>query len=335
MTQLLEVKGVSKTFGAGGKKLLKAVDSVNLSISQDRPSIVSLVGESGSGKTTLARMILGLVPPTSGEILFQGKNIHSMSPREWAEYRHNIQAVFQDPYGIYNPFYKVDRVLKLAVTKFGLASSKEGSVELVSEALEAVGLRPRDVLGRYPHQLSGGERQRVMLARLYLLKPKVIIADEPISMIDVALRALFLNILLDFKQNYGISCLFITHDLSSAHYLGENLLILYRGRVVERGKTADILKSPAHPYTKLLIKALLPPDPDRKVLISGELDFRVSNEAPDGADHSCPFAARCPEAMDMCKTRAPGTITLQGEHEVSCFLYEQASGKHGMGHPRH
>ncbi|MBC7320711.1 ABC transporter ATP-binding protein, partial [bacterium] len=204
MATLLELNNVTKIFSGARGRRIRAVDRVSFSLSREEPRIISLVGESGSGKTTIARMILGLLPPTEGAIYFSGQNIYSMSKDEWKEYRREVQAVFQDPYGIYNPFYRVDRVLEIPIRKFNLANSKEESQKLIIEALEAVGLRPKDVIGRYPHQLSGGERQRIMLARLYLLKPKLIIADEPISMIDVALRALFLNILLDFKNKYGI-----------------------------------------------------------------------------------------------------------------------------------
>jgi peptide/nickel transport system ATP-binding protein len=322
MTQLLEAKDVSKVFIHRRGKSTRALEKVNLSFSEEKPVIVSIVGESGSGKTTLARIILGLIPPTTGKVLFRGKDITTLAPQEWTEYRRQIQAIFQDPYGIYNPFYKVDRVLEITVKKFKLASSKEESKRSISESLEAVGLKPNEILGRYPHQLSGGERQRIMLARLYLLRPRLIIADEPISMIDVALRALFLNILLDFKQEYGMSCLFITHDLSSSYYLGEKVVILYRGKIMEKGETEEILKKPSHPYTKLLMKALLPPDPEKKVLLSEEIKYSYE-EVGDHMGVGCPFFSRCLERMDICKEKTPELKALNENHEVSCFLYER------------
>lgn len=325
MTTLLELNNVTKIFSGARGRRIWAVDKVSFFLSKEEPRIISLVGESGSGKTTIARMILGLLPPTDGEISFGGKNIYSMSKDEWQEYRREVQAVFQDPYGIYNPFYRVDRVLEIPIRKFNLASSKEESEKLITEALEAVGLRPKDVIGRYPHQLSGGERQRIMLARLYLLKPKLIIADEPISMIDVALRALFLNILLDFKNKYGISCIFITHDLSSAYYLGEDLIILYRGRIVEKGKTEEILDNPYHPYTKLLIKALLPPDPDKRILTSIESDVRLKEDTVKYGENLCLFADRCPSSIDICRKENPVFIKINENHEVRCFLYAYKS----------
>lgn len=322
MTQLLEAVDISKVFIHGRGRGTRALERISLSFSEEKPDIVSIVGESGSGKTTFARIILGLLSPTTGSVSFRGKNITSLTSQEWTEYRRQIQAVFQDPYGIYNPFYRVDRVLENTVKKFNLASSKEESRKLISESLEAIGLRPNEILGRYPHQLSGGERQRIMLARLYLLKPKLIVADEPISMIDVALRALFLNILLDFKENYGMSCLFITHDLSSSYYLGEKLLILYKGKVMEKGETEAVLKDPFHPYTKLLMKALLPPDPEKRILLSEGTKYSYE-EIGDQAVTGCPFFPKCPERMDICKEKSPELKALGENHEVSCFLYEK------------
>ncbi|MDK2794480.1 MAG: hypothetical protein PWP75_1109, partial [Caldanaerobacter sp.] len=292
MTILLEAKDITKIFPLDKGRKLKAVDKVSFSFSKENAKILSLVGESGSGKTTIARMILGLLPPTEGNVYFLGEDIYLMNEREKKEYRRHVQAVFQDPYGIYNPFYRVDRALELPIKKFKLGSSKSEARDMIERALEAVGLRPRDVMGKYPHQLSGGERQRIMLARLYLLKPQLIVADEPISMIDAALRALFLNILLDFKNNYGISCLFITHDLSSAYYLGGEVIVLYKGKAVEKGEVAEVLRNPRHPYTNLLIKALLPTDPSKKILTSlgAEIGLKDDNSM---AGEGCPFAGRC------------------------------------------
>jgi peptide/nickel transport system ATP-binding protein len=172
--------------------------------------------------------------------------------------------VFQDPYGIYNPFYKINRVFDMTIKKFDLAKGRIERIELIDEALKAVNLRPPDVLGRYPHQLSGGERQRVMLARAYLLKPKVIVADEAISMLDVAVRAVIMNILLDFKERLGISTVFITHDLSAAYYLGGDIMVMQRGRTVETGTSVGVMENPRHPYTRLLLESIPSPDPDKR-----------------------------------------------------------------------
>ncbi|MDQ3654491.1 MAG: ATP-binding cassette domain-containing protein [Chloroflexota bacterium] len=232
------------------------------------PRLLSIVGESGSGKTTAARTLLGLQEPTSGRALWRGKDIYDLPRRDMFAFRSEIQAVFQDPYGIFNPFYKINRVFDLTIRKFNLASSRQAREDLIEDALRVVNLRPPDVLGRYPHQLSGGERQRVMLARAYLMKPKLIVADEAISMLDVAVRAVIMNILLDFKEQAGMSTVFITHDLSAAHYLGGDIMVMRRGQVVETGTADKVLQSPEHPYTQLLLDSIPSPDPD----LRGESD---------------------------------------------------------------
>lgn len=243
--------------------MINAVDGVSLAIPAE-PTLISLVGESGSGKTTLSRMLLGLEKPTTGTIRYRGKDIFKLSKEEWKVYRREVQAVFQDPYAIYNPFYHVEHVFKMAIKHFKLADNAEKARALMEESLRAVDLRPQDVLGRYPHQLSGGERQRIMLARIYMLKPRVIIADEPVSMIDAAVRTLFMNILLDFRDQYGISCLFITHNLSTAYYLGGQLVVLCQGKIVEQGDMDEVINNPRHNYTRQLLNAVPSGDPEKR-----------------------------------------------------------------------
>ena len=268
---IMQLDNVTTIFGAGSGATV-ANDRVSLEIAESPPRLLSIVGESGSGKTTAARTLLGLQPPTSGRALWRGKDIYRLSRREMVQFRHEVQAVFQDPYGIYNPFYKINRVFDMTIRKFGLAASRKEREERIREALEVVSLRPHDVLGRYPHQLSGGERQRVMLARAYLLKPKVIVADEAISMLDVAVRAVIMNILIDFKDELGISTVFITHDLSAAYYFGGDIMVMRRGQVVETGAVDRVLKAPSHPYTQLLLESIPSPDPDDRWEIgAGEL----------------------------------------------------------------
>lgn len=262
-SNLLEMKNVTTVFGSGVTETF-ANKNVDMEVAVEPAGIVSIVGESGSGKTTVARTLLGLQTPTSGEVLWRGNPLHSLGKHDQFEYRKEVQAVFQDPYGIFNPFYKINHVFDMVLSRFNIASGKKAQQEKVEESLEAVGLRPHDVLGRYPHQLSGGERQRVMLARAHMMRPKVIIADEAISMLDVAIRAIVMNILLDFRDNEGISTVFITHDLSAAHYLGGNMMVMRRGEVVERGDVDDVLKNPQHAYTQLLLESLPNPDPDKR-----------------------------------------------------------------------
>lgn len=260
---ILEMRDVTTVFGSGPTQTY-ANRNVSLFVPTEPAGIISIVGESGSGKTTVARTLLGLQQPTSGEVFWRGKSINKLTKEERSKYRSEVQAVFQDPYGIFNPFYKINHVFDMVLGRFKLASNKAEAKEKVEASLEAVGLRPADVLGRYPHQLSGGERQRVMLARAHLMRPKVIIADEAISMLDVAIRAIVMNILLDFRDNDGMSTVFITHDLSAAHYLGGDMMVMRRGEVVETGDVDDVLQNPQHAYTQLLLESLPNPDPDKR-----------------------------------------------------------------------
>jgi peptide/nickel transport system ATP-binding protein len=324
-TPLLELRSITTIFGQGASSTV-ASDLVNLRIAASPPRIVSIVGESGSGKTTAARSLLGLQKPTFGEALWRGKNIYHLNRQERMEFRREVQVIFQDPYGIFNPFYQINRVFDMAIKKFKLAKNKEEKSRLIEEALKAVNLRPPDVLGRYPHQLSGGERQRVMLARAYLLKPKVIVADEAISMLDVAVRAVIMNILIDFKEKLGISTIFITHDLSSAYYLGGDIMVMQRGRAVELGPSIAVMEDPKHPYTKLLLESIPSPDPDQRwsdaAIQASALD--ESRAARKISRDRCLFAERCPFVMDQCWQARPPMYEI-GEQSASCYLYEDPS----------
>ena len=262
----IELRDVEQRFHARGSAsgFLTAVHPTSFSLGTDQPHIVSLVGQSGSGKSTIARIILGLQRPTGGVVTYGGKDIFSLSKADHDDYRRNVQPVFQDPYAIFNPVYRVDRVLWTAAKKFGLASSKSAAHDLMEESLVAVKLDPGQVLGRYPHQLSGGQRQRIMLARVHMLRPAYIIADEPVSMLDAQVRKLFLDILVDFQQAYGMTTLFITHDLSTVYYVGGEVMVITRGRIVERGPVAEVMHTPSHPYTRMLLASVPQPDPDAR-----------------------------------------------------------------------
>lgn len=326
MTDLLLVENLKQIFG--GKNRTHAVDDVSFRIPKE-PTIVSMVGESGSGKSTIARIILGLLRPTAGRVLYEGVDIFTRD-RAWnREFRAAVQAVFQDPYSVYNPVYKAERVLKIVIRKFGLAKSKAEAQARMEEALRAVDLRPEEVLGRHPHQLSGGQRQRLMLARVYLMRPRLIIADEPVSMIDAGMRASFLNILQDFRDEQGISTLFITHDLSTAMYLGGEIIVLYQGRIMERGRTRDVMHAPLHPYARLLISSIPTPDPQQRWVeaLSPNRFEEAGHSLPAGRER-CLFADRCPDVMDRCWQARPklGTPDLANslapDREVACFLYQ-------------
>ena len=326
MPDLLAVENLRQVFG--GRNQTHAVDDVSFRIPA-APTIVSLVGESGSGKSTIARIILGLLQPTAGRVLYEGSDIFTRD-RKWnRKFREEVQAVFQDPYSVYNPVYKAERVLRLVIRKFGLAKSKAEARERMEEALWAVDLRPEEVLDRHPHQLSGGQRQRLMLARVYLMRPRLIVADEPVSMIDAGMRASFLNILQDFRDTHGISTLFITHDLSTAMYLGGEIIVLYQGRIMEQGETQVVMKAPLHPYAQLLISSIPTPDPRRR----WEEDLSSAPLAEIGftgasSRDRCLFADRCPQVMDRCwgarpSLKAPSTgADSSSRRDVACYLYD-------------
>lgn len=320
---ILEAINVTKEYSVPGGGLrpehISAVDQVSMQI-LERPIITSLVGESGSGKTTLSRMLLGLTPVTSGQVLYRGKDLFRQNKSQRADFYKHVQPVFQDPYGIYNPFYRIERVLNLAIKNFHLTSSKEEADGMIEEALKAVDLRPTDVIGRYPHQLSGGQNQRVMLARIFLLKPKVIIADEPVSMIDVAIRTLFLNILVDFRDKFNISCLFITHNLSTAYYVGGQMMVLCFGRMVESGEIDQIIEKPSHPYTQQLLQSIPSADPKKRWAKQVNLEYV---ERPLTRDHGkCGYVTRCPKAMKICSEQRPPEYEVEPNHYASCFLYQ-------------
>lgn len=317
----LDVQRVSTVFESRRRSVV-AVDDVSFGLPADKPTLLTIVGESGSGKTTLARNLLGLTRPTSGTIFYRGKNIQLMSGQEWLTYRREVQPVFQDPYATYNPFYRVDRVLKVPLKKFKLSDAKSQADDLIDAALRAVDLRPGDVRGRYSHQLSGGERQRIMLARIYLIRPKLILADEPVSMIDASLRTLFLNILLDFRDQYGISCVHITHNLATAYYLGGEIMIMCRGRIIERGNMDVVLADPKHPYTQLLVESVPSPDPANRWKRSDRGELSVETAALRSDPHACVFVQRCPYAMAICRERRPEMRHVSREQAVACFLYD-------------
>ena len=238
MDKLPEMRNVSKHFRGGflsRKPVNVAVDDISFSIDGQRPAITAIAGESGSGKTTLARLMMGFTKPTSGAVRYRGKDVQEMSSEERLQFRREVQPIFQDPFEVFNPFYRVDHVMEMPVKKFKLAATRAEARHMIEEALEMVGLRPAETLGRFPHQLSGGQRQRIMVARALMLRPKLIMADEPVSMVDASLRATMLGSLKKLNRELGISIVYITHDLTTAFQICENIVILYRGRVAEAG----------------------------------------------------------------------------------------------------
>lgn len=315
---LLRAEGVSKTFVSGTfrKQYTRALDTVTFSVPEAPPTITAVAGESGSGKTTLARTVLGLVEPTSGDVVYRGTNLAEMSRTQRAEFRREVQVIFQDPFESYNPFYKVDHVLRTPIRRYNMASSKSEADDIVVDALRTVGLRPEETLGRHPHQLSGGQRQRVMVARAVMLKPKIIVADEPVSMVDASLRATILETLRAMNRDLGISILYITHDLTTAFQLAENIIVLYKGRVAEAGSVDSVINDPKHPYTELLVSSIPQPDP--------ETQWGREQEAREDEEielKGCNFYDRCAYRMDEC-TAADPPVYRTGENRITrCYRY--------------
>jgi len=266
---ILEIKNATKVYKSSNSSFGKieefvALDKFSLDIKNSPSTITTIAGESGSGKTTLANLILGFTDLTRGEIIFEGKNLNDMTAADKMNYRKNIQAVFQDPFGVYNPFYRIEHVFDLVIKHFSIAENKNNARELIENSLNLVGLRGEEVLEKYPHQLSGGQRQRMMMARVHLIRPKIIVADEPVSMVDASLRAAILDVMIKLKEEDGISFIYITHDLSTAYQVGDNIVILYKGKIVESGETTKVIDHPEHPYVKLLIESIPTPDPEDK-----------------------------------------------------------------------
>jgi oligopeptide/dipeptide ABC transporter ATP-binding protein len=325
MTALLEARQVSKVFAAGvvSKTQTVALQEFSFAISGDKPSITAIVGESGSGKTTLVRLLLGLIAPTTGGVLYRGKDLRQLSRQERRAYLRDVQAVFQDPFEVFNPFYKVDHVLDLPIRNFGLASSRQERRALMAEALAGVGLQASETLGRYPHQLSGGQRQRIMVARALLLRPRLIIADEPVSMVDASLRATILNSLLTLNQEFGISVIYITHDLTTAYQISQDIIVLYRGAVAEAGDIQLVVGQPEHPYTRLLVGSIPLPDPDAPWQGERALERSRNDLAPVGPSY-CAFHERCPYVMPICVEQAPPLFRTAPQRASACYLYESA-----------
>jgi oligopeptide/dipeptide ABC transporter ATP-binding protein len=263
---------------------------------------------------------LGFVHPTAGHIKYKGRDIYQMSSKERFNFRREVQAIFQDPYGTFNPFYKVDMVFNWVISKFKLAESPAKGQALVREALEVVGLRPNEILGKYPHQLSGGQRQRIMVARAFLLKPKLIVADEPVSMIDASLQVRILEIFRNLKEEYGISFLYITHDLSTAYQISDNIYVLYRGSVMEYGNIDGVIQNPQHPYTQQLVGAIPVPDPD--IRWEGRSTSNVSEVTKSLSPHGCKFYDRCPHAMERCAVAMPSAYAIKEDQYAACYLYD-------------
>lgn len=316
---LLAVRNARKIYGAGffgGGRRVTALRDCNLTLSGAPAHITAVAGESGSGKSTLAGAVLGFVRLDAGQVLFQGQDLAAMRRRQRFEYRRAVQAVFQDPYAVFNPFYHTDHIFNLVMRRFHIAANRREAQARIIEALQKVGLRPDDVLGKHPHQLSGGQRQRIMIARACLMAPRLIVADEPVSMVDASLRAMILDIMMRLRDEDNISFLYITHDLSTAYQISDDIHIFYQGMLVESGPVNAVLGSPRHPYTQLLIESIPAPEPERR------WDVKAAPAADDSrggnADTACPFQPRCPKRIEQCKHQCPALSPSDAAHKVAC-----------------
>lgn len=292
--KLLEVKNLVKIFVIGSgfvRSKITAVEDVSFDLKSGKPEIFTLAGESGSGKTTLARMILGFIPPSSGSVLYKGKEINRLNGREmelW--FMREVQPVFQNPFETFNPLKKVDSYLYETVVNYGIAN-KKNAFKPIDEALNLVGLSLQEVSGRYPHEFSGGQLQRISIARALITKPALLIADEPVSMVDASLKMSICNLFKELKEKQGVSIIYITHDLATAYYVSDRIAIMFRGNIVELGSVEKILTDPKHPYTKILRDSVPEPDPERKW--QGRIELS-SFEEKEYQSRGCKFAGRCP-----------------------------------------
>ncbi len=318
---ILEVKNLKKHFPVSSKnnrsKAVKAVDNINLSLFSGET--LGIVGESGCGKSTLAKVIIQLLEETEGEVLLKGKSVVNLKGKELKDMRRSMQMIFQDPYASLNPKWTVERTLlePLIVHKIGTKSDRP---KILQRIMKAVGL-DESYLKRYPHEFSGGQRQRIGIARALVLNPQIIIADEPVSALDISVQAQILNLLKDLQDKFLLTYIFITHDLSVVRYIADRIVVMYLGRIVEVGDTTSIFEKPLHPYTKALISAIpsmeeTTENDNERIVIKGDLPSPIS--PPTG----CHFHTRCPFAMDICKEVAPVLKGKNIDHKVSCHLYD-------------
>ena len=298
------------------QKYLKAVDGVSFKILKGE--IFCLAGESGCGKTTTGRTILRLIEPTAGKILFNRENILEYDENRIKAFRRRAQIIFQDPYESVNPRMTIYDIVEepLRIHKIG---NKEERMEMVHKMLEEVELKPPEsFLYRFPHELSGGQRQRVAIARALILNPLFIVADEPVSMLDMSIRAEILNLMLSLKDRHNLTYLFITHDLAVAKYICDRIAIMYLGKIVELGDIEEVIDNPLHPYTRALISAVPVPDPREKI---GEIPIKGEVTSPIDLPKGCRFRPRCLYVKDICKKKEPELTEVSKNHYVACHLY--------------
>jgi oligopeptide/dipeptide ABC transporter ATP-binding protein len=320
---LLEVKNLKKYFPVTAGLLrrqvasVKAVDGVNFTI--DKGEVLGVVGESGCGKSTLGRSTIRLIEPTEGEIWFLGQNFMELDREKLKRMRRDIQIVFQDPYASLNPRKTIEESIGEALLYHEIVKTNDEMVERVASILGQVGLSP-DAMRRYPHQFSGGQQQRICIGRAIALKPKMIVCDEALSALDVSVQAQIMNLLIELQTSYGLSYLFISHDLSIIRHISDRVLVLYLGKVMESASTEELFSNPKHPYTQALLSAIPkrhPSETKNRILLKGEIPSALN--PPSG----CPFRTRCPYAQPICSLPPPKKVVKDkkaGKHEYYCIL---------------
>jgi oligopeptide/dipeptide ABC transporter ATP-binding protein len=320
---ILQVQNLTKFFPIGStglwwgtEKLVHAVDDVSFELG--RAEVLALVGESGCGKSTLVLTLLGLEQATKGQIIFENRDVTHLTGAGLKTMRRHIQMIFQDPYESLNPLMTVGDIVAEPLVVHKLGQNKTERFKRVGQALEDAGLKPADnFIHRYPHELSGGQRQRVVIAGALVLEPTVLLADEPVSMLDVSIRAEILNLLSDLRANRGISIIFITHDLGTAAYFADRIAVMYLGRIVEIGPTKTVLNNPQHPYTKSLLSVIPVPNPrlrHKRLILQGDPPNPIN--LPSG----CRFHPRCPVAFERCPEIDPRLAQVEDGHEAACLL---------------
>ncbi len=331
--KLLDVQHVTVEFHIGGLvggSLLVAVNDVSFSLDMDRPEIFTLAGESGSGKTTLSRLLLRDLDPTRGNVLFEGRDLATVRNRsEFKEFMKRVQPVFQNPFETFSPLRRVDAYLFDTALNFGMAPDRRTAARVVEEALRNVGLSLEEVSNRYPHELSGGQIQRVSVARALISQPKLILADEPVSMVDASLRMEIVNLFRKLRDEQKVSVIYITHDLATAYYISDRIGIMLRGFIVESGPVEDVLDRPFHPYTRLLKESVPEPAPKERESWAKHISLGTT-EVKEYGRVGCKFAGRCPHVMEICRQVDPPDVQVE-RRLVKCYLYTEHAGPASVG----
>jgi peptide/nickel transport system ATP-binding protein len=325
--KLLDVQHVTVSFSIGGLiggTRLVAVNDVSFSLENSHPDIYTLAGESGSGKTTLSRLLLHDLDPTRGKVLFEGRDLATIKNRkDFKEFMKKVQPVFQNPFETFNPLRRVEDYLFDTALNFGMAKNRKAAASVVDEALGQVGLSLDEISKRYPHELSGGQIQRVSVARALIPHPRLILADEPVSMVDASLRMEIVNLFRKLRDEQKVSVLYITHDLATAYYISDRIAIMLRGYIVESGPVEAVLNRPLHPYSQLLKESVPSPLPKGQAAWATHIDLGTT-EVKEYAATGCKFALRCPQAMEICRKADPPDVETDGR-TVKCYLYQKAA----------